>query len=343
MKKKNVYVTKSKSRDLANEKMQALKENPFSMLLIGERGVGKSRLAKVNCDKEPFKSANCASFADDLMAEAELFGYEEGAFTGATKEVDGLFQEADKGCLFLDEIHHLSKRVQAKLMLALQTDENNMMSVHKLRGKKGGDGTKNKNEDKKVTFKLIVATNRTIEELRKILLPDFYDRIVQNVIEIPPLRETPEDREDDWKMIWSQMKFAGKIPNEPEFINWLKTLQLYGNFRDLQKIAIYCNDFMTHIDKDEELKEMIGKKTAFEYAKSEFEKWKSPPPEQPEDGIDIKIDTHKTAKDFRNEFYFKLYEWAVGKYGDIEKAAKQLGVSPRNMYNWRDKNDPIRS
>lgn len=322
--------TASKNRMLANEKMESFMESGFSILLIGERGTGKSELAEKNRKKDiSFKHANCASFANDTMAEAILFGYVKGAFTGALKDTPGLFQNANHGILFLDEIHYLSMQVQAKLMLALQTDNNNKMHICKLGG----------NKEDEVEFQLIVATNKTIDELREILLPDFYDRIVQNVIEIPSLRETLKDREQDWKNIWeNNMKFTKKdFPEESELINWLKELPLYGNFRDLQKIAIYYNDFINKFT--DELKKMIREKTPFEYAKNEFEKWKSPPPKQTEDDIDIKLNTKKNAEELLKDFKFELQEWAIKQYRSRKEAAKKLDVEEKTLNNWKNRKE----
>jgi len=315
--------TISKSRKLANEKMKSFIESGFSILLIGERGTGKSKLAKDNTGKSII-SANCASFADDTMAESQLFGHKRGAFTGAHKDTPGLFQKANGGILFLDEIHHLTRCVQAKLMLALQTDENNKMHICKL----------GENNEEEVKFKLIVATNKTIKELREILLPDFYDRIVQNVIEIPSLRETAEDREDDWKRIWGQMKFTAKYdpPCEQELISWLKELPLYGNFRDLQKIAIYYDNFKSNFS--EELKNMIPKKTPFEYAKHEFETWNSSPQEQLEDSIYIKLTPQRKASEILKDFKVQLRKRTIERCGNRKKAAKELKVSVRTLNNW---------
>jgi len=308
--------TKSKSRELANEKMKVFLESGFSILLIGERGIGKSQLYGKDTPK-----INCASFEgyDDKL-EVELFGVKKGTYSNVAERV-GVLKKADGKKLFLDEIHHLSKDVQAKLMTAFGTDENNYMEFYRV-------GDFNEKNPIQVKCQLIFATNRTIEELKTILLPDFYDRIVQNVITIPSLRETPEDREQDWESVWTRMKFDKNhpVPKDHYMIDWLKGLDLYGNYRDLEKIAIYYNDFITHFTP--ELKKMVGEKTPFEYTKNEFEKWNSPSPEQPEDGIVIKINTHKTAKECHREFESKLFELTIKECGgDKKKAAEKLGVS----------------
>jgi len=106
-------------------------QNPgrFSVLVLGARGIGKSRLIN-EVGKRVRGHAptyfNCASVEGDSMALSELFGHEKGAYTGAHERRPGLFHEANKaGMLFFDEVHTLNKRVQEKLMTALQTVEHN--------------------------------------------------------------------------------------------------------------------------------------------------------------------------------------------------------------------------
>ncbi|MBK8874383.1 MAG: sigma 54-interacting transcriptional regulator [Bacteroidetes bacterium] len=154
--------TKSPSRKLVDLKLRTFLESGFSILLIGERGIGKSRVAsnaKRKFDqKNPFIETNCASFTDDDKAESELFGYASGTFTGGLKEgKKGLLEEANGGILFLDEIHHLSPFVQAKLMKALQTDESNRMAVRRM-----GSVL-----EVKIECRLIFATNKKCNGITK--------------------------------------------------------------------------------------------------------------------------------------------------------------------------------
>lgn len=328
----------SKTRALVNKQVETFLKTGFSILLIGERGTGKSRIASEakerlknfqNLIKGEIIEANCASFADDTMAESELFGYKKGAFTSANQDHDGLIQKAKNGILFLDEIHHLSKRVQAKLMKALQTNENNELSIRRV-----GDNQEIKVKD----VRLIFATNKNIQELKELLLPDFYDRIVQHVVEIPPLRETREDIEKDWEEVWKYLKFPNNppVPKEKEFINWLKTLPLYGNFRDLQKIAMYYNTFQQF---DEDTKKMLNVKNALEYTQSEFKKYHSPLKVQ--ENMLFNFDPQKTTKQMINQYLYELQKWAVEYFGSRKKAIehfKKLGdsVTEKTFNNWKN-------
>lgn len=323
--------TKSPSRALVNKKMETFLKSGFSILLIGERGIGKSQIAsdaKKSFDsKTPFVEANCASFDEDSKAESELFGYEKGAFTGANATKKGLLEEADGGILFLDEIHHLSKLVQAKLMKALQTDKHNKMSIRRI----------GSNKEIKVECRLIFATNKDVAELRNELLPDFYDRIVQHVVNIPAIRETAEDRLIDWENIWRGLRFRGNAPNELDLVKWLKQLPLYGNYRDLQKIAMYYNAFTQF---DEETKKMLPETNAFQYAKNEFEKYHSPVIQSAKEQYNFNI--KQTTKAMVADYLFELQNWAVSKFDGRKAAVEHFNsigdtVTEKTFNDWKNK------
>jgi transcriptional regulator with AAA-type ATPase domain len=363
----------SPSQNLENKKMSAFLKSGFAILLIGERGTGKSTI--VENIAEQFKESgiikgklvpvNCASFTDNNLAESELFGHVKGAFTGANKDKDGLIKEAENGILFFDEVHNLSKAIQTKLMTALSTKKGNLPHVRKV-------GGKTEFEVKKV--KLIFATNRSINELGECLLPDFYDRIVQHIIKIPPIRDDtrPEAKKEYWESTWKHL-FGSigpmpEIPNEKtdkKFMDWLQELPLYGNRRDLEKIAMYYNIY-NQFDKENQKQEISAFEytkrifelykspppeqtaneiemrlnlfnTAFEYAKCELKKWESSQPEQAGNTVDIKHNLFKIAAEVHEDIGFYLQEWAIGKYGSRKEAANKLGVDEKTLYNWRNR------
>lgn len=327
--------TKSLKRQAVNELMKLYLSTGFSILLLGERGIGKTHLANQETVLQKdgkkstqgrFISANCASFAEDTMAESELFGYVKGSFTGAETDKDGLIKSAENGILFLDEIHSLSMRVQAKLMTALQTDDNNNLTIRKFGSIK---------TEKIKDVKLVFASNKSIDELREALLPDFYDRIVQQVIELPPLRESPEDNEQNWKEIWKQLKFDDDYPcpTDKEFLRWLKDQPLYGNYRDLQKIAIH---YKTYLDiKNSGTKVLIDNLpgTPLDYVKGQFRKYNQVNSNE-RFSCEMPIGDEKSM---RTEFNFKLQEWAVSKYGSREEAAVKLNISEKTLNNWKNR------
>jgi len=167
------------------EQAKRVADTNATVLLRGESGTGKELFAHAihNASKRrkgPFVSVNCAALPETLL-ESELFGYEEGAFTGAKRGGKrGLLEEADGGTLFLDEIGKMGTSVQSKFLRFLQDRE--FVRV-------GGS------EPTYVDVRVIAATNMNIEELveKGKFLPDLYYRLNVVPIYIPPLRERPED------------------------------------------------------------------------------------------------------------------------------------------------------
>jgi DNA-binding NtrC family response regulator len=155
-----------------------------SVLITGESGTGKEVLARFvharsNRSRKPFISINCAAIPEHLL-ESELFGHEKGSFTGAHADKKGLFEIADRGSLFLDEIAELDVAMQAKLLRALQ--ERKIRRV-------GGT------HEIGVDVRVIAATNR---DLRAMVADgrfrdDLYYRINVLSVDVPPLRERRED------------------------------------------------------------------------------------------------------------------------------------------------------
>ena len=155
-----------------------------SVLLTGETGVGKEMIAKgihLHSDRSemPFIALNCAAIPQELL-EAELFGVEKGAFTGATHARKGRFERAHTGTIFLDEVVELSPRAQASLLRVLQEREFEPVGGTKIRS---------------VDVRIIAATNEDLEEavkLRKFRADLFY-RLNVFPLHIPPLRERQDD------------------------------------------------------------------------------------------------------------------------------------------------------
>ena len=215
-------------------------QDNFIILLLGDRGTGKSRSVKeawiaIGGDPDKFHEANCANFYSGENARSELFGHVKGAFTGAERDRDGLFKLADGGLLFLDEVHHLDPTTRAMLLTAIQTDQDGCYSFSPL----GAD------ESQRSRFQLVVASNRAIGDLRDKLEPDFFDRISQRLLEMPPI--SPGELKGAWTLVWEEMNFKGNNLANPvddvQFLTWLRGQALAGNFRDLQHIAILVADF----------------------------------------------------------------------------------------------------
>ncbi len=156
-----------------------------NILILGESGVGKGLLAKLlhqssPRNQNPFVEINCAALPENLL-EAELFGYEKGAFTGASEKGKvGLFELAQGGTLFLDEIGDMPLALQAKLLKYL--DDRNIRRI-------GGT------QSIRIDCSTIAATNRNLPALvqARQFREDLYYRLKSFILEIPPLRERPED------------------------------------------------------------------------------------------------------------------------------------------------------
>ncbi len=157
---------------------------PSSILIYGESGTGKELIARalhfnsIRKDR-PFIAVNCAALNENLL-ESELFGYVKGAFTGAAGDKIGLFEAADKGTLFLDEVEAMSKNLQVKLLRVLQ--DSTFFPVGSTR-------------PTTVNVRIIAATNQHLEEAIKTtqFREDLYYRLNVIRIDLPPLRERAED------------------------------------------------------------------------------------------------------------------------------------------------------
>ncbi|MGM0553588.1 MAG: sigma 54-interacting transcriptional regulator, partial [Pseudomonadota bacterium] len=154
------------------------------MMLLGESGTGKTRLARAihrasRRAKAPFVEINCAAIPEELL-ESELFGHARGAFSGAVSERIGRFEAADGGTLFLDEIGEMSPRLQAKLLRAVQD---------------GAFERVGENTTREVDVRILAASNRDLREQAEQgqFRTDLYYRLAVATVELPPLRQRPKD------------------------------------------------------------------------------------------------------------------------------------------------------
>jgi len=211
--------------------IRAVADSDASVLLRGESGVGKELIAQAivqsgNRVEKPFVCLNCSALPETLI-EAELFGYEKGAFTGADSAKPGLIETAHGGTLFLDEITTLSHPLQAKLLRVLQD-----RSVQRLGGR----------TSRKIDFRLITATNDDLEDLVKKgrFREDLYYRIHVVPIAVPPLR----DREGDVPLLVEHFLriycTSNKKPVkqlQPEVMQILEDYPWPGNVRELENVV----------------------------------------------------------------------------------------------------------
>jgi two-component system response regulator HydG len=166
------------------ETVQQAAPSTATVLLLGESGTGKELVARAIHEQSPrlsgpFIAVNCAALPESIL-ESELFGYEKGAFTGATHRKEGRIERAHGGTLFLDEVGEMSPSVQAKLLRVLQESE-----IERLGG----------TETVKVDFRLVAATNRDLEANVRdgTFREDLFYRLNVIGIHLPALRDRPED------------------------------------------------------------------------------------------------------------------------------------------------------
>lgn len=214
------------------EKITRFARVPHYVLITGERGTGKTTIARrlhelSGRSRGQFLSVNCASFTSELL-ESELFGYEKGAFTGATNPKAGLFEICNGGTLFLDEIGELTLGLQAKLL----------KSVEEKRIRRVG-GT----SERTIDVRVIVATSRNLLAMvrDRQFRPDLFDRLNILQLETIPLRCQRERIEELLKdqLEAERASVCRNIPFviEELAISYLQNQEWKGNYRELRNFA----------------------------------------------------------------------------------------------------------
>src|SRR2546426_824598 len=197
-----------------------------SVLILGESGVGKERVASalhMASGRGPFVALNCAAIPKELM-EAELFGAEKGAYTGASKTREGLVEQASGGTLFLDEIGEMEIRLQPKLLRFLETRK----------ARRVGGGAEIQSE-----IRVLSATNSNLESeiMDGKFRSDLYYRLSEVILHVPPLRTRPADIS---LLTLAFLKVAGERLGkhfesvEPELIHKFQQYDWPGNVRELK-------------------------------------------------------------------------------------------------------------
>jgi transcriptional regulator with PAS, ATPase and Fis domain len=205
-------------------------ESRSTVLIAGESGTGKELVARAihfNSPRssKPYVAVDCGSLAETLL-ESELFGHVRGAFTGAVTNKKGLFEEADNGTCFLDEVGDISLAMQAKLLRVIQEHE-----IKRVGG----------TETTKIDVRIIAATNKNLEELvaEKKFREDLFYRLNVVSIHLPPLRE----RLDDIPFLADHFLRKYAAENEKpvsrisaEVLDLLLRYQWPGNVRELENV-----------------------------------------------------------------------------------------------------------
>jgi DNA-binding NtrC family response regulator len=219
----------SQAADALRDAVLRAARAPFSVLIEGESGSGKELVARAIHRNSPRRdrrlcAINCAAITDELV-EAELFGHARGAFTGAAHERAGLFEEADGGSLFLDEVGELSARAQAKLLRVLQDGEVRRVG---------------ENFPRRVDVRLIAATNRRLEDEVTVgrFRADLRFRLDVVRITVPPLRDRVVDIPILAAHFWADAaaRVGSRATLGPEMLTALSRYDWPGNVRELQNV-----------------------------------------------------------------------------------------------------------
>ncbi len=198
-----------------------------TILIRGESGTGKELVAwaiheRSDRSARPFVAVNCAAIPDELL-ESTLFGHQKGAFTGASRASTGKFRQANGGTIFLDEIAELTPHLQSKLLRVLQEGEVEVV---------GGDSPVG------VDVRVIAATHQNLEALMQqgALRQDLYYRLNVVPIEIPPLRQRPEDIPALSRFFMRRLAPKNQLEMAREVDQRLLAYRWPGNVRELQNV-----------------------------------------------------------------------------------------------------------
>jgi len=286
--------------DLVNQ----VARSEATVLILGESGTGKEVIARAlhaasDRARKPFIKVNCASIPETLL-EAELFGYERGAFTGAVKRKPGRFELAEGGTLFLDEIGDVSLEMQVKLLRVLQEREYERLG-----------GT----ETLKADLRILAATHQDLHQLIREgrFREDLYYRLAVIPIEIPPLRE----RREDIPLLAAHFvqRLSEKNKNatptvHPEVLDRLNSYDWPGNVRELENVleraVVLCKDRM-----------IVPQDLPAHIAPRRFE------------GNVLKVPMGTPMREIQEKV---IDQTLAITSGNKEKAAKILGVAARTIY-----------
>ena len=312
------FVVTSKTMAAILDEVLSVAKYDCNVLICGDTGVGKEKIAGLiqqNSTRKmnPYIKVNCASISPNLM-ESAFFGYERGAFTGAdTKGKKGLFEAADNGVIFLDEVGELPLDMQAKLLRVIQDGE--FMRV-------GGT------VPIKTNVRIISATNRRLEEMveNKTFRRDLYYRLNVFPINIPALSQR---REDIPPLITSFVekyndKFGMDKYMDDDAVEYLKNHDWPGNIRELENVVQRLmiasrNDNITVMDALSELEEKM------------VDRIRGNAPRE-------KIDDGSASLTLMVEAFEKeMIQYAWDKYGSTRRAAKAIGISQTQFVRKKNK------
>ena len=286
-----------------------------TVLITGESGVGKERVAQALHEasgRKPFIALNCAAIPRELM-EAELFGAEKGAYTGALKSRHGMVQQADGGTLFLDEVGEMDIAMQPKLLRFLET--RSARSV-------GGQ------QEYPVNVRILSATNRNLEQdmAKDLFRQDLYYRLSEISLLVPPLRSRPSDIPHFARFFLqaASERFGKHFDRlEPELVRHFQQHRWTGNVRELKSTI----DRLVILHDGPMLR-------ASWWVRPE-EKLSDPEPVTPQSLTASAPATQQTALPNARQKHEMAGQLLRESNQNLGWVAARLGIHPTTLYRWR--------
>ena len=284
-----------------------------TVLITGESGTGKEMMARSihynsNRKNSPFVSVNCAALPESLL-ESELFGYEKGAFTGAIATKQGLFEVANSGTFFMDEVGEIPPALQAKLLRVLQE-----RTITHLGGVK----------EIPIDIRLVAATSRNLQEDIKAsrFREDLFYRLNVMPIAMPPLRERTNDiavlASHFLKLYSEKHQIRKKFSLTESAVSFLKSYQWPGNIRELENLM----ERVVTLGEDEvidqaSVEKLLGTKTKEDFSQTLSRSARSE-----------KIDLAQTVDEYEKSL---ILDAIKRTNGNKMEAAKLLGITKQNL------------
>ncbi len=298
-----------------------------ALLVLGETGVGKERLARaIHAESPragaPFLAVNCGALPESLL-ESELFGHEEGAFTGATRAHRGYFEMAHRGTLFLDEIGEMPLHLQVRLLRVLEDHK-----VHRVGGER----------PVKVDVRVMAASNRDLETEMKArrFRPDLYYRLAVVTLTVPSLRDR---REDVPLLVRHYLEYFRALLGRPvtgvtaDALEALVAHDWPGNVRELinvlERAVLLCPG--TEVGVDDLPAALVGSRRAGQAAGDGDAGADEPLLDRP-----LAAARDEVLAAFERRYLARLL---AATHGRVSEAARRAGVNPRTLFDLMRRHD----
>ena len=292
----------------------------LSVVIQGETGTGKELVARAihqfsRRKDGPLVIFDCSAFPENLL-ESELFGHEKGAFSGAVRTHRGVFERAEGGTIFFDELGEMSINLQPKFLRALESGE-----IRRV----GGERTI------KVDARVVSATNRNLLQMveENTFRQDLYYRLAKVTLDLPPLRDRIEDLPSLCEHFIAQLKERNSLPAHvrafsPEALNAMRKYDWPGNIRELRNVveraSAFCEgDHIQPEDLPADLCARLGMSSS------------SATPQRPAvtPGLGLKEAKEMMVSNFEKEYLVGL----LNQYNmNISKVAREAGIDRRHVY-----------